>query len=224
MGGDDDSEFTWWTGQDLRVSETGPICRAWPTRGACIRREVAERRQGSVWRRLVSRRSHPGRTGSQGIAFPLTAPAIARSPGRRAPVVVETFASIKACGFGQAWVPAFAGMSGQRQLPPLCDFFTSSSAGMSGDFLTDWSAGMSDSHARPDASSRRIAVRNATPEPHAPKIDQPILLVRASSATRPRWELPFASRPGDQVAMDALPGAIARMPPPTPLLPGNPTR
>ncbi len=59
---------------------------------------------------------------------------------------------------------------------------------------------------------------------HAPKIDQPIRLVSASSAMRPRCELPLASRPGDHTAIEALPGAIARMPPPTPLLPGRPTR
>jgi hypothetical protein len=75
------------------------------------------------------------------------------------------------------------------------------------------------------ASEAGAAIQTSAGGPrHAPKIDQPILLVRASSATRPRWELPLASRPGDQTAMDALPGAIARMPPPTPLFPGRPTR
>ena len=69
-----------------------------------------------------------------------------------------------------------------------------------------------------DAPVRLMAWR------HAPKIDQPIFLVRASSATRPRWELPLASSPGDQTAIEALPGAIARTPPPTPLFPGRPTR
>lgn len=59
---------------------------------------------------------------------------------------------------------------------------------------------------------------------HAPKIDQPIRLVSASSAMRPRCELPFGSSPGDHAAMDALPGAIAKIPPPTPLFPGSPTR
>ena len=59
---------------------------------------------------------------------------------------------------------------------------------------------------------------------HAPNIDQPILLVSASSAIRPKWEFPETSRPGDQTAIEALPGAIANIPPPTPLLPGRPTR
>ncbi len=57
-----------------------------------------------------------------------------------------------------------------------------------------------------------------------PKIDQPIRFVSASSAIRPRCEFPEASSPGDHAAMDALSGAMARMPPPTPLLPGKPTR
>lgn len=40
----------------------------------------------------------------------------------------------------------------------------------------------------------------------------------------PSSELPLALRPGDQTATVALPGATTRMPPPTPLLPGRPTR
>jgi hypothetical protein len=58
----------------------------------------------------------------------------------------------------------------------------------------------------------------------SPKIDHPSRLVSRSSAMRPRCELPDASRPGDHTAIEALPGAIARMPPPTPLFPGRPTR
>ncbi len=60
--------------------------------------------------------------------------------------------------------------------------------------------------------------------PHAPKIDQPIRFANISSAIRPRCELPLESRPGDQTAIEALPGTTANMPPPTPLLPGRPTR
>ena len=58
----------------------------------------------------------------------------------------------------------------------------------------------------------------------APKIDQPSRLDSISSAIRPRCELPEASNPGDHTAIEALPGATARIPPPTPLLPGSPTR
>ncbi len=58
---------------------------------------------------------------------------------------------------------------------------------------------------------------------HAPKIDQPMRWDSISSAIRPRCELPQASSPGDQTAIEALPGAIARIPPPTPLLPGRQT-
>ena len=74
--------------------------------------------------------------------------------------------------------------------------------------------------------AKRVALRFACRirRYRTPKIDQPIRLVSASSAMRPRCELPLASRPGDHTAIDALPGAIARMPPPTPLLPGRPTR
>ena len=45
-----------------------------------------------------------------------------------------------------------------------------------------------------------------------------------SSAIAPASELPLALRPGDHTAMDALPGAISKIPPPTPDLPGMPTR
>jgi hypothetical protein len=228
MGGDDDSKFSWRARQDLRVSETRPICRAWPTRGACIRREVAERRQGSVRRQLVSRSSHPGRAGSQGLALALTAPEVARPPGRcarslllkRPPIRVE-LDIFRSNGI------SCPGRSAARSA------FARSGALQTRDRSRRWSLERS----RFCTAALRAALQtrdtwveltgtcsSTTPEPHAPKIDQPILLLRASSATRPRWELPFASRPGDQAAMEALPGAIARMPPPTPLLPGSPTR
>ena len=66
--------------------------------------------------------------------------------------------------------------------------------------------------------------RPNTKRAYTPKIDQPIRWASISSAIRPSRELPDASSPGDHTAIDALPGATAKMPPPTPLLPGNPTR
>lgn len=57
-----------------------------------------------------------------------------------------------------------------------------------------------------------------------PKIDQPRRLLSASSARRPSRELPEPSRPGDQTQAEATPGTTTIMPPPTPLLPGTPTR
>src|SRR5258708_27676285 len=57
-----------------------------------------------------------------------------------------------------------------------------------------------------------------------PNTDQRIALATRSIASEPRCELPLALRPGDQTASEATPGTIARMPPPTPLLPGMPTR
>ena len=60
--------------------------------------------------------------------------------------------------------------------------------------------------------------------PRAVNTDQPVASDSRSSASEPNWELPRALRPGDQTAIDASPGTIARMPPPTPDLPGMPTR
>ena len=57
-----------------------------------------------------------------------------------------------------------------------------------------------------------------------PKTDQPVRAASISSARDPSRELPLVFSPGDQTAIEARPGATARMPPPTPLLPGNPTR
>jgi putative endonuclease len=56
-----------------------------------------------------------------------------------------------------------------------------------------------------------------------PKIDQPVRSLSCFRARVASWELPTALSPGDQTAIDAMSGAIARMPPPTPLLPGSPT-
>ena len=53
--------------------------------------------------------------------------------------------------------------------------------------------------------------------------DQPVNSDNSCSARVPSSELPNAFRPGDQTAIDACPGTTARMPPPTPLLPGKPT-
>ena len=60
--------------------------------------------------------------------------------------------------------------------------------------------------------------------PYEPKMDQPVRCASISSAVDPNLLLPKVSRPGDQTAMEALPGAMARIPPPTPLFAGRPTR
>ena len=61
-------------------------------------------------------------------------------------------------------------------------------------------------------------------EGYGAKIDQFIILASFSSAIDPSLELPLALRPGDQTASDATPGTMPNIPPPTPLLPGMPTR
>ena len=53
---------------------------------------------------------------------------------------------------------------------------------------------------------------------HRPAGELPITPCRRAV---PSSELPNAFRPGDQTAIDACPGTTARMPPPTPLLPGS---
>ena len=57
-----------------------------------------------------------------------------------------------------------------------------------------------------------------------PNTDHSISRAKPSTAVVPSVELPCAFRPGDQTAMDARPGAMAKIPPPTPDLPGRPTR
>ena len=57
-----------------------------------------------------------------------------------------------------------------------------------------------------------------------PKIDHPVRFTSSSNACVPSLLLPMRSSPGDHTAIEALPGAMASMPPPTPLLPGKPTR
>lgn len=54
--------------------------------------------------------------------------------------------------------------------------------------------------------------------------DRPVSVVKRSSATTPDTELPRSSRPGLQTQSVQWPGTTAMMPPPTPLLPGSPTR
>lgn len=56
-----------------------------------------------------------------------------------------------------------------------------------------------------------------------PNTDHPVSRTKTSIAAVPSLELPCAFRPGDQTAIEARPGAIARMPPPTPDFPGRPT-
>lgn len=57
-----------------------------------------------------------------------------------------------------------------------------------------------------------------------PNTDHPVSRTKASIAAVPSFELPCVFRPGDQTAIDAWPGAMANIPPPTPDLPGRPTR
>ncbi len=47
---------------------------------------------------------------------------------------------------------------------------------------------------------------------------------RNSATTAPANDVPASLSPGDQTAIDPCPGAMHNMPPPTPLLPGRPTR
>lgn len=54
--------------------------------------------------------------------------------------------------------------------------------------------------------------------------DHPVFSTSFSSATAPARLVPAALRPGDQTQIAPCPGASATMPPPTPLLPGRPTR
>ncbi len=67
-----------------------------------------------------------------------------------------------------------------------------------------------------------VGVVSLSPAPQ--NTDQPVRRDRLSNASAPTSELPAALSPGDQTAIEARRGAIARMPPPTPLLPGKPTR
>jgi hypothetical protein len=66
--------------------------------------------------------------------------------------------------------------------------------------------------------------RRVQPVRTRPKDDQSSLSVSISSARVPSSELPLSFSPGDHTAIEAVLGAIARMPPPTPLLAGRPTR
>ena len=52
----------------------------------------------------------------------------------------------------------------------------------------------------------------------------PIRRASRSAATVPRAEFPCSLSPGDQIATEASPGTMTRIPPPTPLFPGSPTR
>lgn len=62
-------------------------------------------------------------------------------------------------------------------------------------------------------------------EPGRPqKTDDPVLVVRSSSACVPAMELPDSLSAGDQTAAHHAPGMIAAIPPPIPLLAGMPTR
>lgn len=60
--------------------------------------------------------------------------------------------------------------------------------------------------------------------PCGQKTDRPVRVVKRSRAATPATELPRSSRPGLQTHRVQRPGTTAMMPPPTPLLPGRPTR
>lgn len=60
--------------------------------------------------------------------------------------------------------------------------------------------------------------------PCGQKTDRPVRVVKRSKAATPATELPRSSRPGLQTHSVQRPGTTAMMPPPTPLLPGRPTR
>ncbi len=59
---------------------------------------------------------------------------------------------------------------------------------------------------------------------HAQNTDSPVRVVKRSRAATPATELPRSSRPGLHTHSVHRPGTTAMMPPPTPLLPGRPTR
>ena len=69
-------------------------------------------------------------------------------------------------------------------------------------------------------------LRGTTKEPsnQNQKIDQPVRVVKRSSASTPATPLPWGSRAGLHAQRMPRSGSTARMPPPTPLLPGSPTR
>ena len=56
------------------------------------------------------------------------------------------------------------------------------------------------------------------------KIDNSVSVVNCSRARIPFQELPLGFNFGLQTATENFPGCTATMPPPTPLLPGNPVR
>ena len=55
-------------------------------------------------------------------------------------------------------------------------------------------------------------------------MDRAVILVNNSKAITPAKELPAESNPGDQTHTASSPGTKAKMPPPTPLFAGKPTR
>ncbi len=111
--------------------------------------------------------------------------------------------------------------------------------------LTFWTRGYEGTAMAPPQQARRVrraavtqarrSFRRAHPpgagKPGPPgrcaagqKMDQPVWVVRVSSAVMPAIELPWLSRAGPQVQSVPRPGMTARMPPPMPLLAGRPTR
>jgi len=74
------------------------------------------------------------------------------------------------------------------------------------------------------AASAAVAVVAPATTPRYQNTDQPIRWLSSSSAAIPASELPAALSSGDQTHTVNCPGTTATIPPPTPLLPGKPTR
>jgi hypothetical protein len=73
-------------------------------------------------------------------------------------------------------------------------------------------------------SGRKPETPQAERRAAGPKTDHPARRDSSSRAHVPTRELPWSFSPGDHTTIAAMPGAMARMPPPTPLFPGSPTR
>lgn len=74
------------------------------------------------------------------------------------------------------------------------------------------------------SSGQPLGMLPEQPAPGSQNTESPVSVVKRSSAATPETELPRSSRPGLQTQSVQWPGTTAMMPPPTPLLPGSPTR
>ncbi len=119
-------------------------------------------------------------------------------------------------GRGRLHIPVEKSYARQRQLP------RTPTAGRA----THGAAASSSSDA---GGSHRPGDRAAPPESPddesaRQKTDRPVSVVNRSSAATPATELPRRSSPGLHTHRVHSPGTMAMIPPPTPLLPGSPTR